>query len=136
MVGGLMGSLIAGGILGAAVGKITERFVGSDGGRMLKILQDEFLVVCEECLLNQGEVEKVFDQLGKNLDGGFLKKMYANKDRKKFAKDAIMPDVEKIVARRPFVPKPSKQRMEDGFRDALTDIAFYIENEGYGSGED
>lgn len=136
VVGGLIGSLVAGGTLGVAVDKITGHFIGSDEERMLKILQDEFLAVCEEYLLNQDEAEKASDQLGKCVDGSFLKKMHASKDREKFVRDAIMPDVERIVARRPFVPKPSEHQIEDGFSDALMDIAAYIENEGHGDGED
>lgn len=122
VVGGLVGSVIAGGGLGFLVDKATGHFVDSDAERMMRLIQEAFLDVCEAYLLSQDEAEKISDSLASKLNEKTLKNMHASKDRYDYAKKLIEPLAIEITNRRPRIKAPSEQMMDDGFDEALIDI--------------
>ena len=123
VVGGFIGSIVAGGGAGFLVDKITGRFVDSDAEKMMELIQAAFLDVCEEYLLNQDEAEKVSDELVGKLNDKSLKRMHASGDRYAFAKDIIEPLAREQTKNRVRIGIPSEQLMEKGIDSALMDIA-------------
>lgn len=128
VVGGLVGSLAAGGGAGFLVDKVTGKFIDSDAEKMMELIQEAFLDICEEYLLNQDEAEKVSDKLARVLNDRALKKMHASSDRYEYAKDLIEPLAQEQAARRIKIEAPSEQLMEEGIDSALMDIAERISN--------
>ena len=123
VIGGIIGSMIGGGATGKIVDDITGTFIEDDAEEMVAIIQTVFGAVANEYLLNHKEAEKCVDQLGEELSGKLLKDMYADDDRERFARELIVPIVEKRVASRPVITTPSTKNMIKSLRALLEDIA-------------
>lgn len=129
VVGGLIGSLAAGGGAGFLIDKVTGKFVDSDAENMMEVIQEVFLDVCEEYLLNQDEAEKVSDELAEKLNDKSLKQMHASDDRSTFAKGLIEPLAQKQTRSRARIGNPSERLMVEGIDSALMDIAERMNND-------
>lgn len=123
VVGGLVGSIAAGAAAGKATDAILGNFIEDDADEMVKIIQDEFEVLAQDYLLNQKEAEKAVDKLGEKLDGKLLKDMYASNDRKKFARNILVPIIENETKKRRHVGIVSDEQMAKSLRDVLENIS-------------
>lgn len=123
VVGGFLGSLVAGGGSGVIVGKLTDKFIDTDSDRMLRLVEAALLDICGEYLLNQDETEKVCDGLGGKLDSKTLKKMHASKDRYWYARELIEPLAVAETGKRLRVMMPAEELMNEGIDAAFADIA-------------
>ena len=122
VIGGLFGSIIAGGGLGVLVDKATGHFIDSDAERMMELIQDAFLDICEAYLLNKDEAEKVSDALSAKISDKALKSMHASKEQSEYARKLIEPLALNIVKKRPHIEMPNEQLLEDSVDEALVDI--------------
>ncbi len=127
VVGGLAGSLVAGGGLGVLMDKTTGKFFDSDNDKMGRLIQAAFQDVCEDYLLTQDEAEKVSDKLAPIIDDKVLKKMHASKDRYKYGRGLIEPLAEEQTKRRPRIGAPNAGLMEESVGSVLLDIALELE---------
>ena len=123
IVGGLVGSMVA----GSAAGKVTNAVVGSfiedDADEMVEIIQDVFTEMASEYLLSNKEAEKSVDRLKDKLDGKTLKDMFASNDRKKFARNLLIPIIENQISKREVIHKLTEEQMLYGIREVLEDIS-------------
>lgn len=123
IVGGLVGSMVA----GSAAGKVTNAVVGSfiedDADKMVEIIQDVFTEMASEYLLSNKEAEKSVDRLKDKLDGKTLKDMFASNDRKKFARNLLIPIIENQISKREVIHKLTEEQMLYGIREVLEDIS-------------
>ena len=120
---GLVGSMVA----GSAAGKVTNAVVGSfiedDADKMVEIIQDVFTEMASEYLLSNKEAEKSVDRLKDKLDGKTLKDMFASNDRKKFARNLLIPIIENQISKREVIHKLTEEQMLYGIREVLEDIS-------------
>ncbi|MBQ0140512.1 MAG: hypothetical protein KBT36_14605 [Kurthia sp.] len=127
-VGGLVGSVLAGGAAGKATDAVLGAFIEEDAEQMVKVIQDEFKVLAQDYLLNQKEAEKSVDRLQKILTGKQLKDMYASSDRKKFAKNMLVPIIENETKKRKHIATVSDEQLLEGLRELLEDISDNLSN--------
>ena len=123
VIGGLVGSLVSGGVAGKVTSKVANAVAEDDANEMVNIIQEQFESIANEYLLNQKEAEKCVDRLSEKLTGKVLKDMFACDDRASFARDLIVPIVEKRVSQRELIKLPSNEQMIDSLRDILEEIA-------------
>lgn len=130
VVGGLVGSIAAGVVAGKATDAILDNFIEDDADEMVKIIQGEFEVLAQDYLLNQKEAEKSVDKLGEKLDGKLLKDMFASEDRKKFAREMLVPIIKNETRKRKHISAVSNGQMAISLREVLEGIADDIEGTG------
>ena len=127
VVGGLVGSIAAGVVAGKATDAILDNFIEDDADEMVKIIQGEFEVLAQDYLLNQKEAEKSVDKLREKLDGKLLKDMFASEDRKKFAREILVPIIENETRKRKHISAVSNSQMAISLRKVLEGIADDVE---------
>ena len=123
VIGGLVGSLVSGGAAGKVTSKVANAVAEDDANEMVNIIQEQFESIANEYLLNQKEAEKCVDRLSEKLTGKVLKDMFACDDRASFARDLIVPIVEKRVSQRELIKLPSNEQMVDSLKTILEEIA-------------
>lgn len=113
VVGGIVG-LLAGG-LGAqmATEYIIDEFTESDAEEMISVLQDEFVVLAEEYMVNNEEVDCISEEIQKEIDSDFVKDMYSSDDRAEYARDFMEEIFEAKVSEREIeIPDEIETRNE------------------------
>ena len=100
VIGGIIGSLAAGGAAGKAADLVTGALLEDDAKDMLNIIEQVFLKLASEHLLCKKEAEKAADGLREKLGGGVLKDMFAAPNRRGFASELILPEIEEEVFKR------------------------------------
>ena len=123
VIGGVVGSLVSGGVAGKVTSKVADAVAEDDANEMVDIIQKQFETIANEYLLNQKEAEKCVDRLSEKLTGKVLKDMFACNDRASFARDLIVPIVEKRVSQRELIKLPSNEQMVDSLKTILEEIA-------------
>ena len=130
MVGGIVGSLLAGGGAGMAADAAVGLFVEDDAVRMTAILEKRFSKLVSEHLLSKDEAEKVLDAIAATVDGNLLKVMHSKKDRARFADELIQPIVEEVESHRDKVALPEAEELIGEAEAILKEIEDEIESEG------
>lgn len=123
VVGGLIGSIAAGVVAGKTTDKVLGNFIEDDADEMVDIIEDEFKMLAQDYLLNQKEAEKSVDILKEKLDGKLLKDMFASSDRKKFARNLLIPIIENEIGKRRYINEVSNEQMVAGLKNVLEKIA-------------
>lgn len=128
VIGGLIGSIGAGAAAGKVTDKVLGTFIEDDATEMVRIIEDVFTKMVSEYLLNQKEAEKSVDRLGEELTGKLLKDMFASEDRELFARNILIPIIEKEASKRQSVQLPTDEQMIAGLRKVLEDISEELKN--------
>lgn len=128
-VGGLIGAVAVGGVAGKATDAVLGNFIEEDAEEMVKIIQEEFEKLANEYLLNQKEVEKSVDKLSDILDGILLKDMFASSDRRVYAREMLIPIVERETKKRKHVIALTDAQMMMGLREVLEEISDFSQNQ-------
>lgn len=123
VIGGLVGSLVSGSVAGKAISKVANTVAEDDANKMVNIIQEQFESIANEYLLNKKEAEKCVDRLSEKLTGNVLKDMFACDDRASFARDLIVPIVEKRASQRELIKLPSDEQMVDILKTIFEEIA-------------
>lgn len=123
IIGGLIGSVAAGAVAGKATDYVLGKFIEDDADEMVRIIEKEFQSLAVDYLLNQKEAEKTVDKLGDELDGKKLKDMFASDDRKKYARDMLVPLIENEVKKRKKIKALTDDQMAGGLKEVLEEIA-------------
>lgn len=126
IVGGILGSIGAGAAASKATDTVLGAFIEDDADEMVRIIEKQFGELAVDYLLTQKEAEKIVDNLQDRLDGKKLKDMYSSSDKRKFAKDLLLPLVEKEVSKRLKIYVPTIKQMNNSLKEVLEEI---IENE-------
>ena len=123
VIGGLIGSVTGGTVAGKVNDAVVGNFIEDDADEMVKIIQDEFMILAEDYLLNQKEAEKSIDKLSEQLDGTLLKDMFASDDREEFARSILVPIVENEMKKRKHIGTVSDEVMLDSLKMVLEEIS-------------
>lgn len=122
VIGGIAGSLVGGAAAGKATNAVVGAFIEDDADEMVKIIQDVFTDMASEYLLSNKEAEKSVDKLRDILDGKMLKNMFASSDRKQFARNMLVPIIEKEVSKREIIHELSTEQMVNCVKAVLEEI--------------
>lgn len=123
VVGGLIGSVAAGGVASKTTDFVVGKFIEDDAEEMVRIIQKVFEELASDYLLNKKEAEKIIDKLSKELTGKKLKDMFACKNRKVFARNMLIPMIEKEIKYRKHISVPTDKQMMEGLKMVLEEIA-------------
>ena len=122
-VGGFLGSFGGGAVAGKVSNKVLNNFIEDDVNEMLRIIEKEFSKLSVDYLLNKEEAENVIDNLKEDLTGSTLKDMFADEDKEEFARDLIIPHIEKVVKKRKKIKLPTEKQMCEELKNILEEIA-------------
>lgn len=131
------GALIFGAI-GSALATETSVKIGhmvfgeDDAVQMQKILEDEFKNIAFDYMLNAEEGKKAADYLKQELDSEKLKDMFASSNRRRFAGELIIPNVERVVRKRKRITVPDLDQLSERMEDLLREAGGFegVEEEG------
>lgn len=133
VIGGIVGSIVGGSAAGKATNAVVGAFIEDDADEMVKIIQDVFTDMASEYLLSNKEAEKSVDKLQDILDGKMLKNMFASDDRRQFARDMLIPIIEKEVSKREIIREPSTEQMINCVKAVLEEINDTMVDDDYGT---
>lgn len=128
VVGGVLGSFKAGKAAGKVSNKVLSNFIEDDVNKMIQIIESEFSNLSIDYLLNREEAEKVIDNLRENLTENTLKDMFSKNNKKRFARNLMIPCIEKIVKNRKKIKLPTEKEMCQGIKSILEEMADNISN--------
>jgi Na+-translocating ferredoxin:NAD+ oxidoreductase RNF subunit RnfB len=127
VVGGIIGGIVGSFAVGAASSKVSNAvfgaFIEDDADEMVKIIEAVFQQMAEDYFLNQTEAEHIVDDLKEKLTGKTLKDMFESSNRKEFAYNLLINNVEKEFSKRQYIKLPSTSEMVAGLKTALEEIA-------------
>ena len=123
LVGGLAGSVGAGAALGKVTDIVVGKFIKDDAEKMIEILEKCLNEIVVEYLLSKDECEYVVGQLQKKLDVKMIKTMFASKDHNIYARNMIVPIVEKKTKEREKVTSPTVEQMGKGITELISEIS-------------
>ena len=123
-IGGILGSLLAGTISSLVAEALIAPFYESDAEEMYSIISEEFLLLCEEYLINEDEGTAITEKLKSKLVGDTLKDMYASEDRNLFARDLMEPLFVEQASERAQIKMPTEAELRLEMKDALQGIVF------------
>lgn len=123
IIGGLFGAFCGGNAANTVSSTIMDEFIEDDANKMVAIIENEFKDIAIDYLLNQSEAEKAVGLLSGGIDGSTLKDMYASHNRKNFARNLILPNVETVVKKRKPIILPNQDAMVRGLRRVLETVA-------------
>lgn len=123
IVGGILGSVAGGGLASVTSGAILDQFIEDDAKQMVDIIENTFKQVAIDYLLNQDEAVNIVEKLKSELNGGTLKDMYAEDNKKQFALNLLLDKTESEVKKRKKVSMPSEEDMISGLRIVLEEIS-------------
>lgn len=123
-IGGIVGSVLAGGLSAVGAEALIAPFYESDAEEMFVIISDEFTQLCSEYLINEDEGTRLADGLSSVLIGDTLKDMYASENRSEFARNLIEPLFIEEVKNRPRILTPSEEELRYEMITALDGIIF------------
>lgn len=130
IIGGIAGSLVGGAAAGKATNAVVGTFIEDDADDMVQIIQDVFTDMASEYLLSNKEAEKSVDKLRDKLDGKILKDMFASSDRKEFARNILLPIIEKETAKRKIIYNLSTEQMINSVKIVLEEINDTLAEDG------
>ena len=126
-VGGLVGSVAGGAVSGKVSDAVLGAFIEDDADEMVRIIEKVFTQLAEDYLLNQKEAENIIENLSDKLNGKPLKDMFESDDRRAFAKNLLIDEIEKETAKRQMIILPSEEKMQVSLREVLEEISDELE---------
>ena len=113
--GEIVGAMLGGIVSGTGVNKVLDDFIEDDAIEMVRIINERFVTLAQEYLLNEEELDIVLEDLKKELEQGQLLEMFASQNREWFAEDMLRRIIEKkIVMQRPPIVLPSDNEFYEG----------------------
>jgi len=89
VAGGILGAIGAGVAGGAGAKKLMDYLIEDDAVQMQAILDEELLHIAEEYLFTQQEFDRYLDFLSDAIPSGFLRDLYAAKDRPAYIRQSL-----------------------------------------------
>ncbi|MCD7767158.1 MAG: hypothetical protein LUH53_11720 [Lachnospiraceae bacterium] len=120
-VGGFVGSVAGGVAAGTAAHAVMDEIIEDDAVKMLRLVEREFVSICEQYLLTENEVYSCLPLLKERLTKKELKNIYASANRELYIQSIILQIVNPVLAQRQFVDMPDADQILYGFRSLVED---------------
>lgn len=115
---GIIVSVAAGWGANEGAKAVADMIAEDDADEMIRIIEDEFVVVASEYFLDEEEVNKSVTNLQSLITAEMLKQMYQYRNHTSFARQMIEMAIDPVVAERAYVDLPS----EDEYSEYLTGV--------------
>ena len=122
--GSIIGGILAGGLASVAASLIANYITDDDADEMYKIIQELFVMKCDEYLINEKEAENIVEQLKNTLTEDCFKDMYKNENREEFADQLLTPLFESEVSNREIIKAPDENKIRSELKASMADVAF------------
>jgi len=109
IIGGVLGSLAGGTAASATTSAVLDEFIEDDAKEMLQIVENVFSNLAIDYLLNEDEAKEVIKRFKDRDIPDTLQNMYASSNRKKYAKDILIPLIEEQAKSRKIIQLPSNE---------------------------
>lgn len=123
-IGAILGSVASGTLTSYAAELLIAPFYESDAEEMFKIINDEFVILSQEYLINENEGITITDKLKSKLAGDTLKDVYASKNRNKMARELMEPLFIEQAETRKQITMPTEDELRSEMKTALNGIVF------------
>ncbi len=122
--GGIVGSLLIGGISGFAADKIADYITDDDADEMYVIVQNSFAQKCDDYLVSEIEAQNIVECFNDMLTEDMFKDMYQSEDREAFIDEKMTPLFETEIAKRPEYVAPTDEEMRTILKNDLQGAVF------------
>lgn len=122
--GSIAGGVIVGGVAGYGAEKLFGLILKDDAEKMMEILEDNFLRLSQDYLINEDEATQIADALQGKLTGDTLKDMFASDNPNEYAQELIEPLVEEEVSKRAAIKAPTAAEMRAELKNSLKGVVF------------
>lgn len=119
VVGLWVGGFVGGSAGGYAGNKVMNKFIEDDAIEMVRIINERFVPLVQNYLLNKEELNIVLDELQIALEKEKLLEMFVSKNRNQFADEMITEIIEKVVCWRSRIILPSYEEFSKGIDRVL-----------------
>lgn len=122
-IGALLGS-IAAGSAGSYLAKAGLDWVHPDDAtKMLHILNDGLIEVCEEYMLTSAEVEILVAHVRGQCNEAFFRSLYASPDRRQFVRSRYRVKCETLIIHRPKAILPTADKVQRMLNEMMAEMA-------------
>lgn len=122
--GSIVGGVIVGGVAGYGAEKLFGLILKDDAEKMMVIIEDNFLQLSQDYLVNEDEATHIADELQGKLTGDTLKDMFASDNQNQYAQELIEPLVEEEVSKRATIKAPTAAEMRAELKNSLKGVVF------------
>ncbi len=109
IIGGILGSLAGGTAASTTTSAVLDEFIEDDAKEMLQIVENVFTNLATDYLLNEDEAKEVLEIFKDRDIPDTLRNIYASSNRKKYAKDILIPLIEEKAKSRKVIQLPSNE---------------------------
>lgn len=119
VVGGLAGSYMGGKIASTISEKVLDNCVVDQNEIVLKIIENNLIILTKDYLLNQKELEEVSELLSEYLTEEIIKELFENNDREQVARDMVIAHIEIVISKRENI---QKEQFEEGVENIIAEL--------------
>lgn len=120
-VGGFIGSVVGGTVVGQVTHSALDNMIEDDALKMMRIVEQEFVAICEQYLLTENEVYSCLPLLKDKLTQKELKNIYASDNRKLYVQSLILECVCPILSKRMCINNIKDEDIFIGLRMLIED---------------
>lgn len=103
---GIFGALLGGGIGSFVTQILLDLYIEDDSIKMLKIIEEQFIILAEEYLLSKQEVDQIASNIQKIIsETSILTDIFRNKNPKDYLKNLLVETIESVKRKRKFLAK-------------------------------
>lgn len=131
-IGGFVGSVAGGATAGEVTHTVLDEVIEDDAVKIMRIVEQEFVFICEQYLLTENEVYACLPLLKERLTSKEIKNIFASENRELYAQKIIMDCVNSILQKRIFISSLNEDDILLGARmlieDAIDGVGIFDEN--------
>lgn len=131
-VGGFIGSVAGGTAVGHATLGALDNVIEDDSVMIMRIVEQEFVAICEQYLLTENEVYECLPSIKEKLSKKELKDIYASNNRELYAQSLLLECVRPIISKRMIIGDIQNEEILLGVKilieDAIDGTGIFDEN--------
>lgn len=131
-VGGFVGSMAGGTAAGEITHRALDEVIEDDAVKMMRLVEREFVLICERYLMTENEVYSVMPLLKERLTANEIKNIYASDNRELHIQSIIMECINPILNKRKIISSMNKDDIFLGIRllieDAIDGVGIFDES--------
>ena len=123
-IGSVIGGTAVGFGTGWAADKIADHVTNDDAEEMYEIMEDTFVQLCDDYIVNEAEASNIVEELNSKLTEDAFKDMYQSDDREAFAEQFLTPLFEQEIAKREKMEEPTEEELRAALLEQLEGVVF------------
>lgn len=120
-VGAFVGSVAGGTAAGQITHNALDNVIEDDSVKMMRIVEQEFVSICEQYLLTENEVYSCLPLLKDRLTQKELKNIYASSNRELYAQSIILQCIKPVISKRMYINNVRDEDILFGVRMLIED---------------